>query len=897
MECLTVIERKNSLKEKLGLIDKGTAINRFYLSPNEHYFRLIPKKEHTPELIDYALEHDGRCIKDISKEALTHAMCKKAVAQSPSAIPYIPYDYVDEELYTIAVENDGEALQYIPLEYKTKELCEHAVKNKGKAIQYVPTKCLTTQMVHNVVKNDGSLLEYIPKSMIDMELIKEAIFDNAEAVKFIPHNYLNQTCINQLFVINYEIICYISSDFVTKEMYLNSFEYDKTIIKHIPDEYITYEMCLECIEELLCEKGNLTLNDLPNHFRNNRKFLDKIIEKCGVEYIMGWYKSQLYKSNEVNLLTDQSIRYLKRKAYSNPYYQTLLYPVKVSEDEETELAPSIHNEFKKHEISDKLIHSEKEIYYISDIHLEFQLQEVAKDAYYDDKVISNFIKKKLENISKVNANSDSTLLIAGDVSHSVELTRLFFHCLNKVWSGKVVYVLGNHELWDNHLDVEKDKVTSIEEIVDKYKTEMNDVNRDLKSIKILQNELYIEYKYSKFGINAKVLSEELLLTCNEDDLKDICEKCSLMILGGTGFSGNNPKFNAKNGLYRNAITTLEEDRAQSQRFYAVYKKLERCAKDKNLIVLTHMPLHDWCNEPYNKNWIYVHGHTHQNHTIQEDEIRVYADNQIGYKPTEWHLKNITFNRVYDPLEKYSDGIYLISKELYLEFNEGRGIKTNGCNKLGEIYALKKNNIYMFIFKNKNGLFMLNGGSIKRLEIDELNYYFDHMLTYYERLKFTAQSFYEMIHAISCEVKSFKGNGHIHGCIVDIDFYDHIFLNPYDNKITFYSAVDTSLSCTYPTLNIMLRKRGLNDMLDCYLDLSKKKQLPNLDNRDIKEYLNMEELEQEIQFVKSRTTQMYTTSIIMKKIQYLFDNNILRIWNDKLLEINDKKLLEKELLKL
>ena len=36
--------------------------------------------------------------------------------------------------------------------------------------------------------------------------------------------------------------------------------------------------------------------------------------------------------------------------------------------------------------------------------------------------------------------------------------------------------------------------------------------------------------------------------------------------------------------------------------------------------------------------------------------------------------------------------------------------------------------------------------------------------------------------ISKEIRAFGGNGNIHGCIIDIDFFNHIYVNPFDGKI-------------------------------------------------------------------------------------------------------------------
>ena len=74
----------------------------------------------------------------------------------------------------------------------------------------------------------------------------------------------------------------------------------------------------------------------------------------------------------------------------------------------------------------------------------------------------------------------------------------------------------------------------------------------------------------------------------------------MIILGGVGFAGLNTEFNATNGIYRSTITR-EEEIVRSHRFVAIYKKFLACAADKQVIVLTHMPMSDWTDMEPNPN--------------------------------------------------------------------------------------------------------------------------------------------------------------------------------------------------------------------------------------------------------------------------------------------------------
>ncbi|MBR6921508.1 MAG: hypothetical protein IKH51_04895, partial [Clostridia bacterium] len=58
--------------------------------------------------------------------------------------------------------------------------------------------------------------------------------------------------------------------------------------------------------------------------------------------------------------------------------------------------------------------------------------------------------------------------------------------------------------------------------------------------------------------------------------------------------------------------------------------------------------------------------------------------------------------------------------------------------------------------------------------------------------------------ISEEIKRIGGYGSIHGCIIDVDFYNHIYVNPYDFSTTGYWAKDIVNKVVYPTIADLLK---------------------------------------------------------------------------------------------
>ncbi|MDR2750012.1 MAG: hypothetical protein LBC41_05070 [Clostridiales bacterium] len=139
----------------------------------------------------------------------------------------------------------------------------------------------------------------------------------------------------------------------------------------------------------------------------------------------------------------------------------------------------------------------------------------------------------------------------------------------------------------------------------------------------MQNELLIISEDSKI----KTLD---LLNVSPGSIKEAASDASLVILGGLGFSGLNKRFNATQGIYRGAVLTLEEDAKRSLEFEKAYRKVNDALETSKVICLTHNPKSDWTNDAYNRNWIYVSGHTHQNFRCVNSNKTVYSNNQIGY---------------------------------------------------------------------------------------------------------------------------------------------------------------------------------------------------------------------------------------------------------------------------
>lgn len=367
----------------------------------------------------------------------------------------------------------------------------------------------------------------------------------------------------------------------------------------------------------------------------------------------------------------------------------------------------------------------------------------------------------------------------------------------------------------------------------------------------------------------KITTEEIL-SLEDKVLREKVRTSRIIFFGGLAFSGYNDEFNADVGIYRNTIDRVTEIK-ESMKFEDLYKKVCSAFSDKNLIVFTHMPMDCWCdNVDYHGNFIYVSGHTHRNYFYDDGDMRIYADNQIGYRNIQTHMKWFDTENDYDYFADYQDGIYEITGQEYKEFYRGKNIRINFNREVNALYMLKKNGYYCFIHESMGGsLTILNGGALKKLNIDNIDYYYERMDSIVAHIKKPLDAYTKIQETISNEIQKIGGNGYIHGCIIDIDYFNHVYVNPIDMKITGYWALDIIHKKVFPTVTALL-KEECPTLYAKYTKLLKDnpQNLPTLEMYGNKDLASLPQ--------SYLDTDIYKVSREIKRMQKL-SSNILTAW--------------------
>ncbi len=494
------------------------------------------------------------------------------------------------------------------------------------------------------------------------------------------------------------------------------------------------------------------------------------------------------------------------------------------------------------------------ISYITDIHLLHRFDAYKCKTLEDINYVIRAIAKTLgEQATAVN-------LIGGDTSSNFDIFKTFISYLAEYKKrGDFFFTLGNHELWGLNGE-------DLCSIVDKYKAVLEEKGQG--RMHLIQNNLFY------YDAGWKEITEEELSHISSDDLRARMRSAAVIIFGGIGFAGMNSEFNANNGIYMNVLDRKKEV-AESTKFFALYEKVTSALKGKNLVVFTHMPMKDWGGSEMHakEEVVYVSGHSHRNYFYDDGKERIYADNQVGYRGKTVSFKQVSVDFGYDWFSDYKDGIYEITKEDYENFYRGVGEGLSFNRRFEKLFMVKREKTYMFLMQSPKGsLLILNGGSIKRAGNHSLEYFYENLVNYSTSVSQFLSHFDKFQKQVSNEVKRIGGNGRIHGSIVDIDFYNHLYLNPLDGTVTPYFAYSMVDKYVYDNLPSLLKSK-------CPRLFTNYEKLISQQN----EGHPLVMCDKNLPIIKKGeyvdSTEMYRVSRILRGLQFTTKYNIVRLWND------------------
>ena len=144
---------------------------------------------------------------------------------------------------------------------------------------------------------------------------------------------------------------------------------------------------------------------------------------------------------------------------------------------------------------------------------------------------------------------------------------------------------------------------------------------------------------------------------------------------------------------------------------------------------------------------------------------------------------------------------------YQDFYRGKNEPMRFTREINILHMLKKNGYYCFIHEAESGsLTILNGGAMKKLEEKDIHYYYENMDKVIAKINGPLEKYTAVQNKVAEKILKIGGEGTIHGCIVDIDWYSHVYVNPFDLTITGYWAWDMVHKVVYSDIPTLLHDR-------------------------------------------------------------------------------------------
>lgn len=596
------------------------------------------------------------------------------------------------------------------------------------------------------------------------------------------------------------------------------------------------------------------------------------------------------------------------------------------------------------------------VFYISDIHLIHHFDSTVQNAFFKHqnlsnaeiykakiqtrKIVKNIFTKDftkalidygrkrsnfpcpLSSIRAENKTENIVVLFCGDISSSTIITEFFYrefitrwnYTLYQDWKERNFSEHYQPNLPENYkksiIQCEKDtkkKVISIKRYAPNYQAAER-----YPIFTVLGNHELIDFPtvqkairhYKKFFQSCKIhfLHNESYIGYRFN------------IVGGIGFAKYNQTYNALTLQTTTPPMTRENEICETDKFLEAYQNaiLESNSNYRPLIVLSHYPINDWLpNSITNSICFYFNGHNHTNKSPAEN---IYADNQIGYKQEKIAFKSCSLGTIYNPFYDYTDGYHEITPMQYSAFLRYKGnpisrtslIDKQLSQKGTRFYMIKETGFYgFFIINPSSGTKICNGGAIKTISYKiNIDYFYNWFIEIVKIYAKTMAPYRIVQEQIAEELKKFGLRGNIHGCIIDLDFYHHISIDPISGELTFYYSPRMGIMQKYPTLQALLSSmiQKLDHDILHYVNgettlktqlLSQKETLNNACRELVNNnsWLTQDNLttvgfreydDNSIEKVDIKRS-IYSLSRHVSQLQQIFTTNILRVWDDALIK--------------
>ena len=186
-----------------------------------------------------------------------------------------------------------------------------------------------------------------------------------------------------------------------------------------------------------------------------------------------------------------------------------------------------------------------------------------------------------------------------------------------------------------------------------------------------------------------------------------------------------------------------------------------------------------------------------------------VDKVLHNRFTPQILENKLFklkNFKYYLMTNHPYGITTMTLDKYEElYHNGEPYKRLRKYTTNEIFVLRSNNNHFMLMakkKNENSYYLLNGGAVSIL-CHAPEWYLPKIDKYQLLCSTEGDKYLTSIRPIADAIKAAAGSGHIHGGIIDIDYFHHIKVDLENKMFIPYSATGTGWRTIFPSVNYLV----------------------------------------------------------------------------------------------
>lgn len=138
--------------------------------------------------------------------------------------------------------------------------------------------------------------------------------------------------------------------------------------------------------------------------------------------------------------------------------------------------------------------------------------------------------------------------------------------------------------------------------------------------------------------------------------------------------------------------------------------------------------------------------------------------------------------------------------------------------------------------------------------------------------------------------NFKIEGTVRGCIIDIDYFNHIYINPVDGTILPYWAISKGEKISYKNIIELVKHERPEFYLPLknFINSQQNSSLIMQSNNEATILIDKKYIDN-IDFLKENKDNMYELSNYFKNLQYIYTNKMIRKWDDILFDEDNTQL--------